>query len=157
MVEQHADPVAQQVDRRLESGRKHQTGQRPQFRLVERFSGRTGVGGLDDLAEQVLAGVTPQLMQVVGQPALESSDARVDLLVLPPRESDVQAGRAELAERRIWGRSASGTPRMSLITATGSCAQYRPTMSTTPSPSIESSSSFAVSWTPSRSRPRHGW
>ena len=56
--------------------------------------------------------------------------------------------------RRMCWRSLSGTPRMSLITATGSCEQYRSTMSTTSSPDSSaslSSSSSAVCCTRSRS------
>ena len=54
-----------------------------------------------------------------------------DLPVLPPRQADVQAGRAEFAELEdVRAGRSSGTPRMSPMTVTGSCEQYRSTTST---------------------------
>ena len=94
-IEQHPNSVAQQVDCGFEAGGQHQA--RECLQLVGVEAG-TVVGGLDDLAHQIVAGVAAQLLQMVGQPAVEADDALIDLLVLLPRQPDVEAGRAQLAE-----------------------------------------------------------
>ncbi len=94
-IEQHPNPVAQQVNCGFEAGRQHET--RECLQLVGVEAG-TCVGGLDDLAHQIVAGVAAQLLQVFGQPAVEAGNALIDLLVLLPRQPDVEAGRTHLAE-----------------------------------------------------------
>ena len=96
MLEQHLDAVAKQVDRGLEARREHQTGSGLQLAVVEPTA---FIGRLDELAQQVVPGVSPQLLQVVGQPVVEADDAPVYLPVLPPRQPDVEARGAQLAER----------------------------------------------------------
>ena len=80
-VEKHPNSVAQQVDCGLEPGSEHQSGECLQFVAVE---ARALVGGLDDLAHQIVAGIAAQLFQMIGQPAVESHDALVHLLELLP-------------------------------------------------------------------------
>ena len=56
VVEQHANPVAQQVHRGLESGRQHQAGDRPKLVAIEIRFRRTTFGLADQLAHQIVAG-----------------------------------------------------------------------------------------------------
>ncbi len=96
LIEQQPNPVAQQVDRRLESRREDQSGGGQKFLLREL---RAIVGGRDELAHQVVTGSAPQLFQVCRQPVVESLDAPpVDGAVLRPRQPDVEAGGGQLTE-----------------------------------------------------------
>ena len=94
-LEQQANSVAQQVNCGLEARRQHQPGSGEKLLVAE-----VGpvVAGFDDLAHQVVAGIAPQLVQVVGEPVVEALDAAIHPLVLRPRQPDVQAGRGQLTE-----------------------------------------------------------
>ena len=94
-VQKHPNSVAQQVDCGFEAGGKHQACEGLQLIAVE---SRTVVGGLDDLAHQIVAGIAAQLLQMAGEPAVEADDALVHLLELLPGQPDVEARRTHLAE-----------------------------------------------------------
>ena len=94
-VEKHPNSVAQQVDRGLEARGQHKARQRLQLFGVQP---RALVGGLDDLAHQIVAGIAAQSLQMACQPVVEPDDALVHLLELLPRQSDVEAGRTHLTE-----------------------------------------------------------
>ncbi len=97
-VQQHANPVAQQVHCGLKPGGQHQSGDRLQFGLIEICFGRTAFRRLDQLAHQIVARGAPELPQVVGEPGAESSDPFLHAPVLRPRQSDVQTRRGQLTE-----------------------------------------------------------
>ncbi len=99
-VQQHPDPVAQQVDRGLEPGRQHQARGGPKFDVAEV---RTFVGRLDQLAHQVVTGVAPQLLKVICEPDVEPLDACIDLVIFAPGQAEVQTRRAQLAELQDAG------------------------------------------------------
>ena len=148
-VQQHADPAAQQVDRGLEPRRQHQAGDRPQLGAVQPD---TVLGDLDELAHQIRAGLCLQSRQVRLQPAAEAVQAALDTLELGETQPGNPDWGSQFAELQHQGTVGLGTPRMSLMIATGSWEQYRSTMSTTSgAASSRSSSVAAVRSTPSRS------
>ena len=101
-IEQHPNPVAQQVDRGLEARRQHESRCRQQFPMGQRTT--LGIfGSPNDLAHQVIARVAAQFVQVGREPAVESLDAAIDPLVLTPGQADIQAGRPEFTELQDAG------------------------------------------------------
>ena len=54
--------------------------------------------GGDELAEQVVARVPTQVVEVVPQPLVELAQRRLDAAELPPGEPEVEAGRRRGAE-----------------------------------------------------------
>ena len=88
-VEQHPYPIAQQVDRGLEAGRQHEAGDATKLRLIEADA---AVGGVDQLAHQIGAGIVAKLLQVGAQPAIEPLQAALHCLVLRPTEPEIQTG-----------------------------------------------------------------
>jgi hypothetical protein len=95
VLEQDADPVAQQVHCRLEAGGEHQTGGGAQLGVVEVGA---ALAGVDQLAHQVVAGGIAEPADVGGQPGVEALEAALDAEVLRPAKSDVEAGRRQLTE-----------------------------------------------------------
>ncbi len=108
VVEQHADAVAQQVDRGFEPGGQHQARGGLQLSVVKPAPSSEAC---DELAQQIVARVAPQL--AAGGPpsqALKPDDALLDLPVLPPGQPDVQARRTQLTEMQDAGAVLVGNP-----------------------------------------------
>src|SRR6476660_3795792 len=106
-VEQHPNPVAQQVNCGLEAGREYQSGGGKKLLVAEAGA---CVAGLNDLTHQVAAGMTPQLVKVIGEPIVEALDSEIDPAILLPREADVQARSAQLTELEDAGTRLVGHP-----------------------------------------------
>src|SRR6201993_5663318 len=69
-----------------------------EFGLVQICFLGTAFGFLDQLAHQVVAGVPPQLLQMLSQPEVESREPTLHTPVLRPGEAEIQTGRCEFAE-----------------------------------------------------------
>jgi hypothetical protein len=83
-IHQHLNAVAQQIDRGFETGRQDQAGHAVQFDVGQRGLSILAVAGPDQLAHQVVAGVTAQLRQVPGEPGVERAQTACHRTVLRP-------------------------------------------------------------------------
>jgi len=98
VVEQQANPVAEQVHRRLEPGRQYQAGDSSQLVFIQIRFRRTTFSFANELAHQVVAGRTAQLPKVRVQPEVESGEPALHPLVLLPGKPEIQTGRGKFTE-----------------------------------------------------------
>ena len=95
MVEQETDTIAEQVHRCFEAGHEHEAGGGSQLAIgqvaaVERRP--------DQLADEVVAGIPAQFGQVAAEPDMEAPQAHLGVAETPIRQTDVEAGRGQLAQ-----------------------------------------------------------
>jgi hypothetical protein len=108
VLEQQRRAAPQQVHGRLETGRQQQQGghaqlgvRQPPPILVE----------VHELAEQVVARVAAQPLQVPTQPGLELPDRGIGLLVAPVADADVEGRRRSMDRGPAAGRARPGGRR----------------------------------------------
>ena len=120
LVEQ-GEAVAEQVDGGLEAGGEHEPDGGLELGVGEPA---VVVAGGDELAEQVVAGVAADGLDVVGEPAPRTPRSADSIArKLRQRRPRSRLGAAAVPNRSTRPRSSGGTPRISAITVTGSRLQ----------------------------------